>query len=161
MKIKGISAKTYRRQVIVNLSTLCSHRPRQIAEIVGVSQAMVSKVLASYRRQGESALQVHSPRGAPAKLSAAQLTELPALLAKGAPSYGFQGERWTRKRVSHLIQEHFGIPYSERHVGRLLTALGYSLQQPAVVHPKQSTTQVQEWQQTDLPALKKSSATTS
>jgi transposase len=161
MKIKGVSAKSYRRQVIINLSTLSSHRQRQIAEIVGVSQALVSKVLASYRQQGESALQVHSPTGAPAKLSAAQLTELPALLAKGAPSYGFQGERWTRKRVSHLIQQHFGICYSERHVGRLLTGLGYSLQKPAVVDPKQSATQVQEWQQTDLPALKKGSTATS
>lgn len=93
--------KSYRRQVIIRLAQSGNQRQGQIGQIAGVSQGMVSKVLSGYRKQGLAILQMGSPKGAVAKLSVDQLAQLPALLAKGAISYGFQGELWTRKRVGY------------------------------------------------------------
>jgi transposase len=152
--------KRFRRQVIIKLAQAGNHTQGQIGQVVGLSQAMVSKVLCAYQKQGLAVLAIASPKGAVAKLSADQLAQLPALLDKGASSYGFQGQVWTRKRVGYVMEQKFGICYSERHVGRLLVKIGYSLQKPQLQDPKHAAEQVKQWQQEDLPALKKSPTAT-
>ena len=62
-------------------------------------------------------------RGPKPKLSEGQLERLPELLAKGPEAYGFRGKVWTRRRVGSVIQQEFGIAYSDTHVGRLLSKL--------------------------------------
>jgi len=152
--------KSYRRRVVINLWQSGQHTQSQIGQIAGLSQAMVSKVLCGYQQVGIEILQIACPLGAVAKVSQEQLAQLPALLEKGAPAYGFQGELWTRKRVGYVIEQHFGVSYSERHVGRLLTKIGYSLQKPQLQDPNQSAQQVKQWQEEALPLLKKSPAAT-
>ncbi len=62
--------------------------------------------------------------GAPARLRAEQLAQLPALLVRGAPAFGFIGDVWTRARVAEVIKRQFGVTYHPDHVGRLLRAVG-------------------------------------
>ena len=82
------------------------------------------------RLGGLRALRHRPSPGAPRRLSADQLTHLPALLRRGPTAYGFRGDLWTRKRVAEVIRLACGVVYHPTHVGRLPNALGWSPQKP-------------------------------
>jgi hypothetical protein len=53
------------------------------------------------------------------------------MLVAGPQTYGFEGERWTSKRVKWLIEFKFGVKLHRAHVSRLLREqLGWSVQKP-------------------------------
>ena len=93
---------------------------RQIAEALGVSAAAVSQWMKRARQGGPHALRHRPSPGAPRRLSAEQLAQLPALLRRGPAAYGFRGQLWTRKRVAEVMRLEFGVVYHPTHVGRLL-----------------------------------------
>jgi transposase len=101
---------------------------RQLAEALGVSKGAVSPWMTRGREGGPQALQHRSPRGAPRRLFAGQLTRLPALLQRGPEAYGFRGQLWTRGRIAAVIQLVFGVSFHPRHVGRLCPAFRWSPQ---------------------------------
>lgn len=70
------------------------------ASAVRLTQGWVSRTLTKYRLRGPSALQEGKRTGAPARLSAEQLTELVDQLNKGPEFHGFQGAIWTRPQVN-------------------------------------------------------------
>src|ERR671914_3131569 len=92
---------------------------RQIAEALGVSEGAVSQWMTRAREEGPDALRHRPPPGAPRRLSADQLAQLPDLLQRGPQAYGFRGEVWTRGRSPAVIQLEVGIASPSRHVGRL------------------------------------------
>ena len=69
----------------------------------------------------------HPAPGASAKLTTAQRERFGALLDQGAVAHGFEGERWTRKRVVRLIEDTFGVTYEVSSVGRLLRDMGFTV----------------------------------
>ena len=99
----------------------------RIARALGVSQAAVSRWLASGRWQGS----VPERRGVKPRLEAKSLCQLPDLLNHGAEVWGFCGELWTCARVAAVIKEEFGVTYSRAHVSRLLKALEWTPQRPS------------------------------
>ena len=86
-------------------------KQKDIASALGVTQGAVSQWLARGRDGGVAALRTRTSPGAPARLSARQLAQLPALLARGAPAFGFLGDVWTRARVAEVIKREFGVVY--------------------------------------------------
>lgn len=127
-----------------------------IAQAFGLTQGWVSRTLAKYRLRGPSALQEGKRTGAPARLSAEQLTELVDQLNKGPEFHGFQGAIWTRPRVNEVIKTRFGVSYDPSQVGRLLKKLGWSRQKPQKKARQQDTQAVAYWRQKRLGELKKS-----
>ena len=99
---------------------------RQIAEALGVSEGAVSQWMRRVREGGPEALRHHPPAGAPRRLTAHQLAQLPGLLERGPEAYGFRGQLWTRSRIAAVIQLEYGISYHPRHVGRLCQAIRWS-----------------------------------
>src|SRR5258707_106261 len=74
---------------------------KDIAAALGVSEGAVSQWLRRAREGGGvGALTRRPPPGMTPRLSAEQRAQLPALLARGAPAYGFAGEVWTADRVA-------------------------------------------------------------
>ena len=128
---------------------------RQIAEALGVSEAAVSQWLKRAREGGPEALRHRSPPGAPRRLSADQLAQLPDLLQRGPQAYGFRGELWTRGRIAAVIQLEFGIAYHPRHVGRLCQAIRWSPQKPARRARQRDEAAITRWREETWPALKK------
>jgi transposase len=128
---------------------------RQIAEALGVSEAAVSQWLKRARAGGPEALRHRAPPGAPRRLSAEQLAQLPALLQRGAEAYGFRGQVWTRARIAALIQLEFGVSYHPRHVGRLCQALRWSPQKPARRARQRDEAAIAHWREEIWPALKR------
>ena len=88
----------------------------------------------------------------------AQRAALPDLLKNGAESYAFNGDYWTHKRVKFVIEEEYGVVYSEKQTGRVLKSIGWTRQKPQKKDAQQDPARVAQWKAVDLPALKKSAS---
>jgi transposase len=128
---------------------------RQIATALGVSAGAVSQWMRRARQGGPEALRHHPAPGAPRRLTADQLAQLPALLERGPEAYGFRGQLWTRSRIAAAIQLTFGISYHPRHVGRLCQVLRWSPQQPARRARQRDEAAIIRWREDTWPALKR------
>ena len=99
---------------------------KDIAAALGVSCAAVCQWIKRAREGGVEALHTRPRPGGPAKLSAQQRAQIPALLARGAEAYGFRGDVWTAKRVAAVIERTFCVRYHRDHVSRLLRQAGWN-----------------------------------
>jgi transposase len=100
-----------------------------IARDLGITRQAVSLWARQYRRHGEAGLRRIPRLGRPAKLSRAQLAQLPRLLARGAQAYGFPTDVWTIRHVAELIRRRFRVRYCHDHLNRLLHRLGLNWRQ--------------------------------
>lgn len=148
-------AQTYRNQCIVALYESGKLTQQEVAQVFQVSQGLVSQIYARYRQDGADGLQGSSAPGASAKLTSVQRERLGTLLDQGAPAHGFEGERWTRKRVRRLIEQAFGVTYEVSSVGRLLRDMGFSRQKPVRKDHRQKAAEVTTWNTMRLPEIKK------
>ena len=55
------------------------------------------------------------------------------MLKQGARAHGFATDRWTQRRIQQVIAREFGVTYHPKYVGRLMKALGWSVQSDALV----------------------------
>ena len=134
---------------------------RRIAEALGVSEGAVSQWVKRAREGGGvEALRHRRPPGRPAKLTAEQRGQVPALLAKGAEAYGFIGAVWTTARVAVVLERTFGVRYDPSHVGRLLRRLKWSVQQPERRATQRDEAAIQRWRHETWPAFKQRSKQT-
>jgi transposase len=124
---------------------------KQIATALGVSEGAVSQWLRRAREGGGvEALTRRPPPGMTPRLSEeqrAQRPQLPRLLARGAPAYGFAGDVWTAKRVAVVIERTFGVRYSRDHVSRIMRACGWSRQQPITRATQRNEEAIRRWQE--------------
>ncbi len=132
-------------------------KQREIATALGVTQGAVSQWITRVERGGgPQALYTRPPKGATPRLTDEQLKHLPTLLKEGAQAFGFRGEVWTRERVGVVIERMLGVRYNERHVGRILHKIGWSVQKPVRVAVQRDEAKVQAWKEQGWPTLKKS-----
>ena len=106
-------------------------KQQDIAASVGVTPGAVSQWLKRGREQGIEGLRRHPAPGRQPRLTPEQLTQLPALVERGAVAYGFRGQIWTCQRVAEVIRRTFGVTYHPAHVSRLLHAVRHSVQRPS------------------------------
>ena len=124
---------------------------RRIVRALGVSQAAVSRWLASGRWLGRAP----ERRGVKPRLMTKSLCLLPDLLSHGAEVWGFRGELWTCARVAAVIQEEFGVLYSRSHVARLLKTLQWTPQRPIERASQRDEAAIEAWRTVRWPLLKK------
>jgi transposase len=128
---------------------------QEIAEALGVTQGAVSQWLKRGREGGVAGLRHRPPPGAVARLSSEQRGQLLELLARGAESFGFQGDVWTQPRVAVLIRDRFGVSYDPSQVGRILKASGWSSQKPVHRATQRNEAAIRRWQEERWPQIKK------
>lgn len=131
----------------------------------GVAQAEVARRLQVSRptvlawnellQAGGLAALKRRPRGRPAGLTAAQKAELARTLKAGAMAQGYAQELWTLARIGRVIEETFGIAYSDSQVSRILSAMGWSCQRPEKRALQRDEQAIRRWKQERWPALKK------
>jgi transposase len=153
--IMGTPAQMYRNQCIVALYESGKLTQQEVAKVFQVSQGLISQIYARYRQEGAVGLQGSFAPGASAKLTDTQRERLGTLLDQGATAQGFEGERWTRKRVRRVIEQEFGVTYEVSSVGRLLREMGFSRQKPVRKDHRQKETAVTTWKTARLPGIKK------
>jgi transposase len=125
----------------------------RIADALGVTRGAVSQWLKAAREGGRDALRRHPRLGRQPRLTAEQRAQLPALLAKGAESYGFIGEVWTTARVAALIEQEFGVRYHPAHVCRILAAIRWTVQKPIPRASQRNEAAIASWRAEQWPAL--------
>ena len=64
--------------------------------------------------------------GPPRRLTAEPLKKLRKLLREGAQAHGEETDLWTLKRMAEVIQDEFGVEYTESGAWRLLRDTGFS-----------------------------------
>jgi transposase len=130
-------------------------KQKDIAAALGISEGAVSQWFKKARMQGVEALRHQPPPGAQPKLSPEQRAQLPAMLAKGAASFGFRGQVWTTERVAQMIQQEFGVSYHRAHCSRLLRSIKYSQQKPIQKATQRDEGAIQTWKEQRWDELKK------
>ena len=128
---------------------------KDIAAALGVSKGAVSQWVKRGKEGGQAALAEQPKSGAPRRLGQADREKLPALLARGAESFGFRGDLWTCSRVAKVIQRAFGVTYHPAHVSRILKAQGWTPQKPIRRAKQRKEAEIQRWQEERWPELKK------
>ena len=131
----------------------------EIARRLGVSRATVSDWAKQMRTGGGlRALRRRKTPGRPAELTAADKRVLRQILRRGAIAAGFSTERWTQGRVHQVIEREFGVRYHVNSISRLLTRLGWSLQQPLPRAVERDEELIRAWLAQDWPRIKKGAA---
>lgn len=144
-----------RRRMRAGRLMLAGKTPAEAAKAVGVARQTAYTWKARLDESGIEALRA-MVTGRPAQLDAAQLEGLRIALLRGPLAHGFGTELWTLKRVRALIERLYGVTFSEVHVWRLLSALGFSSQKPERRAIERNEEAVLTWKRKTWPALKKS-----
>jgi transposase len=93
--------------------------PEDVAHFLGCGRSSVYTWL-KLAREGPEQLAARPHTGPKPRLCAEQLTELEALLLKGAKAHGWRTELWTAARVADLIERHFRVSFHPEHVRKIL-----------------------------------------
>jgi transposase len=129
-------------------------RQRDIAEALGVTDAAVSRWMASARRGGSAALLTSPSPGAPPRLTDQDYLKLEELLGQGATAHGWPNNLWTARRVAHVIQQRFGVRYHPGHVSRLLREqLDWTCQRPDHHHKDRDDAAIRRWVAESFPRI--------
>lgn len=155
MRTKGSAAELEqrRRQAVALLGEGLSGA--QVARVLGVSEAAVSRWKRAYRESGEAGLAAKPHPGGQPRLTAAQRERLSALLLQGPRSHGYRTELWTLARVAEVIARHFGVRYHPCHVWRVLRGLGWSCQKPERRARERDEEAIARWRRETWPHIKK------
>jgi len=128
MRLEDQSSTEYRYRRITEMYKE-GKTQKEIAEVLGCSQAWVSRVLKRYRSEGDAIFDLEGViLGRKPMLTKDKMELLKVLLKKGAREYGFETDRWTQERIADLIEARFGVKYHHSHISRLMKKLDFSLQ---------------------------------
>jgi transposase len=105
------------------------------------------------RRSGSAS--PSAPRGAPSRLTDAQLARLPAPRQQSPEAYCCRGAIWTRRRIAAVIHLEFGVSYHPRHVGRWCQVIRWSPHKPARRARQRDEAAITHGRQETWPALNK------
>jgi transposase len=104
---------------------------------------------------GRAALASKGAAGAACKLTAAQITELEALLDAGPAVHGWdEDQRWTLARVTGLVRRHFRVEYTLAGMDVLLHRIGWSVQVPARRAAERDEERIAAWREETWPVVK-------
>jgi len=127
----------------------------RIAQALGVTKGAISQWVKRARNHGTAALLHRKPTGAPCKLTAEQLAQLPQLLERGPQAWGFLGEVWTQPRIAEVVRREFGVSYHPSQFGRILKGFRWSRQKPMRRARQRDEGAIKRWKEERWPLLKK------
>ena len=103
---------------------------RQGARQVKASPGSVCRWRDTRASQGDAGLTAKRHPGSKPKLTAVQRHQLLEWLSQGARAHGWHNALWTLKRITALIERHFGLTYGPSGIWRLLRRCQWSPQKP-------------------------------
>ena len=156
MRPKGTASELEVRRRLAGRMLEAGHSQAEIARLVDVTPASVTRWKNAFQRKGLAGLQAKPRLGAKPKLTKPQMNQLPHLLLRGARDWGYQTDLWTLPRIAKVIGKHFGVKYHHRYLWYLMRKLGWSCQKPKRRAAQQDQQAVQAWVQKKWPGIKKS-----
>ena len=104
---------------------------------------------------GEEALRVRKAPGRPLKLSPRDRRRLVQQLLRGPGANGYATELWTTARIASVIFRVFRVRYHPHQIGRLMHALGWSVQKPERRALERNEERIADWEKKTWPRIKK------
>lgn len=155
MRTKGSAAELEqrRRQAVRMLAE--GLKGHQVARVLGVSGAAVSRWKQAYEKDGDAGLAATPHPGGRSRLTAAQRKRLGRLLLEGPRRHGYRTELWTLGRVAEVIEANFAVRYHPCHVWKVLRGMGWSCQKPERRARERDEAAIQRWRREDWPRIKK------
>lgn len=130
------------RELIIKLKQ-DGKKQQDIAQLIGCSQAAVSKWISKY--VSGRTLETLPRSGRPTKLNKAKLGKLRSKLLSEVKKVNKKYCSLNTKQLSGIIKKEVGRDYSLRHVERIMHKLGFSLIKPRKKHIKQDPKKVEEF----------------
>ncbi len=108
----------------------------EAAKVGGMDRQTLRDWVHRFNEEGPEGLKNRSGAGRRRLLTAAQMRELSVIVETG-PDPAIDGVvRWRRIDLTRVIEERFGVSYSERTISDLLAALSFSHISARPQHPK-------------------------
>ena len=121
------------------------------ARIGGMDRQTLRDWVHRFNEHGPEGLLDRCYEGPPPKLSSAQKAELASLVEAG-PDLARDGiVRWRASDLKAVIEDRYGVVYTERSVSRILHQLGFSHISARPRHPAQDPAAVQAFKKTSPP----------
>lgn len=155
MRTKGTPAELEARRLRAAELLGRGKGTNEVARLVGVTSSCVSKWKKNLRKRGREGLRAKPLRGRKPRLNGSQKRRLVAALKRGAVAAGYDSELWTCRRIRDLIGKTEGVWYDFNHVGRILHALGFSVQKPEARARERDEAAIARWRKKDWPRIKK------
>lgn len=130
-------------------------RPAEVARRLAVSPQAVHQWKVALAAKGPSALHAVPRGGRVPYVEPDVMATLPAILARGAQSFGYQTDIWTLRRLSSVLEKEWGVRYTKSGTWVLLKRSGYSWQRPSRQAREKDLAKVAHWKRYTYPHLKK------
>ena len=121
----------HQREIIIKLKQ-DGKKQQQIAQLIGCSQAAVSKWITKY--ESGRTLETLPRSGRPTRLTKSKLNKLRSKLLSEVKAANKKYCSLNTKQLGEIIKREVGNAYSIRHVERLMHKLGFSLIKPRPSH---------------------------
>lgn len=155
MRIKGTPAELEARRRRAAELLGRGKGVNEVARLIGAASSSVSRWKKAWRRRGADGLRAKPHPGPKPRLDKARKRRLVAALKRGAVAAGYDSDLWTCRRVRDLIGKTDGVWYDFNHVGRILHALGFSVQKPEARARERDEAAIERWRRKDWPRIKK------
>jgi transposase len=129
--------------------------PSEVIASYGFSRTSIYKWLeAAEGRVGLDALRSRKGTGRPPKLTKSQQRQVFRWVnGKDPRQYGFDFGLWTRKVVSELVADRFGIQLSLASVGKVLANVGLTPQKPLMRAYERDPEAIEAWKRETYPSI--------
>lgn len=132
------------RELIIKLKQ-DGKKQQQIAQLIGCSQAAVSKWISRF--ESGRTLETLPRSGRPTKLTGVKIKNLKNKLLDKVRKANKKYCSINTKQLSEIIKKEVGEEYTIRHVERIMHKLGFSLVTPRAKHIKQDSKKVEEFRE--------------
>lgn len=108
----------------------------EAARLAGMDRQTLRDWVIRFNAEGVEGLRDRPKSGRPTWLGAGQLASLRALVLRGPDPERDGVSTWRAKDLCRIVEDRFGVAYSENGMLRLLHDLGLSWQKARPVHPE-------------------------
>jgi transposase len=123
---------------LLALAAVCDGMSRaEAARIGGMDRQTLRDWAHRFNAEGPEGLRNRAGAGRRRRLSEAQMQELAAIVETGPDPKVDGMVRWRRIDLKRVIEERFGVTYSERAISDLLAQLAFSYISGRPQHPRQ------------------------
>jgi transposase len=121
---------------------------RDAARVGGMDRQTLREWAHRFIEEGPAGLKNRAGAGRPRLLSDAQMAALSEIVETGPDLESDAVVRWRRIDLKRVIEERFGVVYSERSISDLLAALSFSHISSRPQHPKQEGRVIEAFKKT-------------
>lgn len=131
-------------------------RPSAVMKPMGLCRTTIYRWLRAFDKGGLEAIRSSKSTGPEPKLNEKQRQKVSKwIIGKDPRQYGFDFGLWTRRIVSELIDEKFGVTLGLTAVGRLLASLDITPQKPLRRAYERDPEKVEQWVKREYPKLRR------